>query len=116
MQYIASFFNSPKNTYGLQTISTNNSLAPIYTYLVLPIELMDLYTALGGNITTKKTDDGWIGTITSYKDILRTVSYPHITFRTFVGRDEDALKDEAIEYFKSKKLDICNVDNWLIKE
>jgi len=112
---IASFFGSPRNNYGLHTISTNNSLAPIYTYLVLPTELMDLYLYMGGKITTKKTDDGWIATITTYKDILRTVSYPPITFRTFVGRDEDDLKDEAIEYFKKNKLDICNVDNWLIK-
>lgn len=128
----SSFFGSPRNNYGLQTISTNNSLAPIslsealssYTYLVLPTELMDLCTALGGNITTtKKIDEGWFATITSYtsqdarfeKDILRTVSYPPIIFRTFVGRNEDDLKDEAIEYFKKNKLDICNVDNWLVK-
>jgi len=116
MQYIASFFNSPKNTYGLQTLSTENSLAPIREYFVMPIELMDLYTGLGGRITTKKTDDGWIVTIISYKDILRTVSYLPITFRTFVGRDEEKIKDEAISWFKKNKLDICNINDWLVRD
>jgi len=126
MQYIASFFNLPKNTYGLQTLSTERSLAPIYEYLVMSTELMDLYTGLGGRITTEKTDNGWIATIISYKDILRTVSYPPITFRTFVGTDEEKIKDEAISWFsrassdtrlgKKNKLDICNINDWLVKK
>jgi hypothetical protein len=116
MPYIASFFNSPKNTYGLHTIPTENSLAPIYEYFVMSTELMDLYTGLGGNIVTKKVDSGWIAVITSYKDILRTVSYPSISFITFVGRNEEQIKDEAISWFKRNKLDICNLNDWLVKE
>lgn len=124
MGYIASFFNDLNFSYGLHTISIKNSLAPLTEYLVLPTELMDLYMALGGNITTKKTDGGWIATITSYtsqdarfeKDILRTVSYPPIILRTFVGRNEDDLKDEAIVWFKKNKLDICNVNTWLVEK
>lgn len=117
MQYIADFFNTPKNTYGLQTITTENSLAPIYNYLVLPTELLDYYMYMGlSKITTKKTEDGWVATIISYKDILRTISYLPITFRTFVGRDGDSIKDEAIDWFKKNRLDICDVNNWLLKE
>lgn len=112
----SSFFNEPRNRYGLQTISIENSVAPIPEYLVIPTELMDLFMALGGKITTKRVDEGWIAAIISYKDMLRTVSYPPITFRTFVGRDEDDLKDEAIDWFKINKLDICNVDNWILKK
>lgn len=111
---IVSFFNDPNFSYGLRTIIIESSLAPLTEYLVMPTELIDLYMYMGGNIATKKTENGWTATITSYKDILRTISFPPITFRTFIGRDEKAIKQDAIEYFRSKKLDICNVDNWLV--
>lgn len=59
-----------------------------------------------------------IGKIDSYGklELFPVETYPPISFRTFVGRDEDTIKDEAIDWFKFNKLDICNVDNWLLKE
>jgi hypothetical protein len=91
MQCISSFFleprlwrgNSPKNTYGLQTLFTERSLPPVYEYFVVPIELMDFWMVASGKFTTKRSDNGWIATLSPRKSEIFSgadINYPPYNF------------------------------------